>query len=209
MKYKAIVFDLHGPLSDSAYLDTFWLEVLPGLYAKRKGITIKESKKILQRKFKEYGKNDYRYYSATHWLGLLNLKSQLKKIIKKTKGGPFLFSDMLAVVKSVHRKTKTAIISSTIKEIIHIELGKNKRYFDYVYASIDDFGIAGKPKGFYTKLSQSMGIKPKDILHIGNNIKTDVKNAQAAGFNTFFFDKKRPRREIIKELKALLKPNEI
>ncbi|MDO8492492.1 MAG: HAD family hydrolase [bacterium] len=209
MKYKAIIFDLHGPLSDSAYLDKFWLEVLPRLYAKRNNLTVRGSKKILKKRFKEYGENDYRYYSATYWLGLLNLKSKLRKIIKETKGGPFLFSDMLEIVKSVHRKAKTAIISSTIKEIIHIELGRNKRYFDHIYASIDDFGIVGKPRGFYTRISKSMGIKPNDILHIGNNIKTDVKNAKAAGFNVFFFDKKRPRREVVEELKALLKSNEI
>lgn len=208
-KYKAIIFDLHGPMSDGAYLDKFWLEVLPRLYAKRYALTVKGAKKILRKKFKEYGKNDYRYYSATYWLGLLNLKSKLRAIMEETKGCPFLFSDMLDIVKSVHAEAKTAIISSTIKEIIHIELGRNKRHFDCIYASIDDFGIAGKPKGFYTKISKSMGVKPKDILHIGNNIETDVKNAKAAGFHTFFFDKKRPRRKVTEELKAFLKSNEI
>ena len=64
MKYKVISFDMQGTLTDSSFSDEFWMETLPSLYSKSKNVSLKEAKKILKEKFKDYGVYDYRWFGG-------------------------------------------------------------------------------------------------------------------------------------------------
>src|SRR5687768_10382782 len=60
-------FDLQGVLSASDFSDYFWLEQLPGLYAKKQGIGLPAAKEILRSEFTAMGKYDLRYYDDAYW----------------------------------------------------------------------------------------------------------------------------------------------
>jgi HAD superfamily hydrolase (TIGR01549 family) len=204
MKYKVISFDLQGTLSDHAFSDEFWLELLPRLYSESKNVSIEEAKEALKTKFKEYGRYDYRYYSVQYWIKELDPKLTFDDIRKRMRSKPLLFADTVKIIEELYGKVILIIISSTTNEFIESELGDKRKYFDHVYSSLDSFGIAGKPKELYLKIAEILGVKPFEMIHIGNSEESDIKNAQEAGLDTFFFDEKESRERLIAELKKIL-----
>lgn len=196
-----ISFDLQGTLSDPAFSDEFWMETLPLLYAQNGNCSLEKAKEELKKRFIEYGKYDLRYYSTKYWIKELKQELGFEDIQRKIKNKPLLFKDILKLIRELLGKTKLIIISSTTHEFINTELGKHKIYFDKVYSSIDDFGIAGKPKELYTKIAKLLGISPSKIIHIGDDYEMDIQNAKEAGFKTFYFDKTQSREKLIESLR--------
>lgn len=204
MKFEVVSFDLQGTLSDSAFSDEFWLETLPLLYSKKKGISLEAAKQTLNQKFKDWGKYDYRYYSLKYWLDELDLTIAFADVIKQMKNKPLFFEEMKALLSELYGKTKLIIISSTTREFIDLELGDNKRYFDNVYSSLDDFSIPGKPVNLYKQISLILNVNPSNMIHIGDSKDMDIDNAKDAGFETFFFDKTQPKEKVIEHIKQVL-----
>ncbi len=204
MKYKIISFDLQGTLSDCSFSDEFWIETLPELYSEKKEISLENAKKELGKQFKKIGRYDSRYYSVNYWLEQLNIKLSFKDLVKLIKNKPIFFKDSTELVKDLSKKFSLVISSSTTREFINIELGTNQKYFKKIFSSIDDFNIPGKPKKFYLELSKNLNVKPEEILHVGDDSEMDVENAKLAGLNTFYFDRKLPRAELMGRLKELL-----
>jgi 5'-nucleotidase len=200
MKYDLICFDLQGTLSDSAFSDEFWLETLPMLYARAKGISLNDAKLELGRQFRQFGKYDLRYYSVRHWLDILGMKLSFEELRKLIKTQPIFYQDTLRFLEKLQTKAMLGLISSTTKEFIEAELGQNRRLFSFAYSSLDDFGIPGKPPSLYLEIARLHNTSPGRILYIGDSMEMDVINARAAGCSAFFFDKARPRDELIKEL---------
>lgn len=204
MKYSIIAFDLQGTLTDSSFSNAFWMKTLPRLYASEKNLSFNQAKEELKGKFKEFGKYDYRYYSVNYWLKEMNPELKFAKLCKLIKPKPNFYNDSLELIKELSETATLMIISSTTKDFIKTELGKNKKYFKYIFSSIEDFNTAGKPKELYAKIAKTLNISPAKIIYIGNDIEMDIKNAKEAGYDTFFFDAKQPRKEIINKLKELL-----
>lgn len=204
MKYKVISFDLQGTLSDNAFSDEFWIKLLPTLYSESRKVSLEEAKEALRTRFKEYGKHDYRYYSIQYWIKELDLKLKFDDIRKQINSKPFLFADTLEIIEELYGKVKLIIISSTTNEFIDAELGDKRKYFDHVYSSLDNFGVAGKPKELYLKIAKILSIKPSEMIHIGNSEESDIRNAKEAGLHTFFFDEKVSRGKLIAELKKII-----
>ncbi|MDO8492491.1 MAG: HAD family hydrolase [bacterium] len=204
MKYKVISFDLQGTLSDDAFSDEFWLEFLPKLYSESRKVSLAEAKEALKNKFKEYGRYDYRYYSVRYWIKELDLKLKFDEIRRQINTKPFLFADTLEIIEELYGKVKLIIISSTTNEFIEAELGDKRKYFDHIYSSLDSFGIAGKPKELYLKIVEILGIKPSEMIHIGNSEESDIRNAKEAGLHTFFLDEKESRERLTAKLKKII-----
>lgn len=209
MVIKIISFDLQGTLSDVKFSDTFWFKTLPKLYAKKNKISLLNAKNVLKKRFIEYGKYDYRYYSVDYWMKELNLNmafSQIKKLIGIS---PVFYKEGKDLISKLSKKYDLIIISSTTSDFINCELGKNKVYFKHIYSSIDDFGISGKPKKLYLKIAKELKVKPAEILHIGDSKEMDIINSKAAGYTTFFFDKNKPQKETYHKLEQFLKEKQV
>lgn len=203
MKYKVISFDMQGTLTNSAFSDEFWMEALPKLYSKVKRIPLTLVKKELKERFKDYGIYDFRYYSTDYWSKELGSKIKVDSIQKGMKNKPLFYEEMLDFIKDLSKRFKLIIISTTTKDFLDIELGKNKRYFHKLYSSLDDFKTAGKTPEVYKKVLRELNLKPKELLHIGDNIEMDIINADKAGCSTFFFDKNKSIKDNIAELGKL------
>jgi putative hydrolase of the HAD superfamily len=204
MKFEIVSFDLQGTLSDSAFSDEFWMETLPELYSESRGIPLGEAKEELKELFKGYGKYDFRYYSFDYWMKELGLDLTLQNVMKHMKNKPLFFEEWKEFLSELKGKYKLIICSSTTKEFIQAELGENKGYFDYVFSSIDDLGIAGKPKDFYEKVLEKIGVPAERVIHIGDMKEMDIDNAKKAGLEAFCFDKSLPKKKIIKKLRHML-----
>ena len=198
MKYDVVSFDMQGTLTDSAFSDEFWLEVLPQLYARRHNMPLERAKSELRDFFARIGKYDYRYYSLQYWLDELGISAQ--DALKRIESRPQFFDDTRLLLEELKDRVTPVIVTSATREFIERELGDNKKYFKAVYSTLDDLNIAGKPAEVYKRIAQSLRVPPCRILHVGDSKEMDVDNARTAGCATFFFDNRQPREVNMNEL---------
>lgn len=200
---KVVAFDLQGTLSCNMFGDEFWMELLPRLHADYKNISLKQSRDELGVFFKRIGRYDKRYYSMDYWRRRLKIDIPFTQLMMLMKNKPRFYADSCALLKSLKGK-RLVLISSTSKEFIHAELGRNSRYFSSVYSSIDDFGIAGKPPRLYKRICKELHVTPSEMLYIGNDKVMDIDNAKAAGLKTYYFDNNMPRKRLIEDIKEII-----
>ncbi|MBI2056180.1 MAG: HAD family hydrolase [Candidatus Sungbacteria bacterium] len=206
MKFSAVSFDLQGTLTDIRFSNDFWHEVLPRVYAKRKGITFRRAKKEILEKTKLYSRYDWRYYSVAYWISDLNLHHTERSLIKKI-SRPSHFADYLVpLLKEIAKQNiMLLIISSAPRIFIDAELGNKKRLFNHIFSTVDDFRIGGKTPDLYEKICKKLKVSPTDMLHIGDDKKMDVQNARKSGIKAYYFDRARASEIVLRDIRRLIR----
>lgn len=204
MPYSAISFDLQGTLSDSAFSDEFWLDLLPILYSERLNISIQDSKKALKEQFGTIGKYDRRYYCPLYWIDLLCPRVPLSQVFSRLSSKPLLYPQSVELIRELSQTTTLIILSTTTTDFIKVELREAEVYFQNVYSCLDSFQIAGKTPQVFQQVAAILKSAPSNLLHIGDCKEMDIANAQAAGWHTYFVDKKLPVEVRFEQLKSFL-----
>jgi FMN phosphatase YigB (HAD superfamily) len=203
-KYQLISFDLQGTLSDSAFSDEFWLELLPRLYSEKRGLDIADARAELKSQFTAMGKYHKLYYCPRSWIKELCPEKSFAEVIARLSHAPLLFEDSLMLVQELAKTVPLIILSTTTHDFIDVELSKGRDCFCGVYSTLDDFHTAGKTSDVFKSVASRHEVSGENVLHVGDCPEMDIANAKAAGWNTFFFDKKRPRSQSLKELQELI-----
>lgn len=203
-KPKLISFDLQGTLSESAFSDEFWLELLPSLYAKKHQVNIDEVKDRFIKEYQSIGL--YHEFFYDHRIRLNEVLSDwdFLKVINQLNNKPALDYEVLSLVKKIHGQVPIIILSATTRDFIDIELGEASYYFKEVFSTIDDFRTPGKPCGLYLYVAQLMNVRPEECFHIGDCWEMDIINAQKAGWSSFYLNKRQNKKERLADLHQIL-----
>lgn len=189
MAYEVISFDLQGTISNAAFSDEFWIDLLPQLYGEKYKLSIEESKMKLKETFKSIGRYDFRYYSFDYWLEAFNLNLDWNALLLKIKNKACYIPEMQEIVLKTSEKYPLLLFSATTKQFIHHELGDLTPRFKWIFSALDDLKCAGKPPQAFQRISTMINIAPNKILHIGDDPLMDYQNSKAAGWNSIHFTK--------------------
>lgn len=180
---KYVSWDLQGTLSEAAFSDNFWLELLPAAYAAKHACDLATAKAQLWEQFKAMGKYDIRYYDDAYWASQLGFNTL--DVLRRVNVQPRLDSALLSYITSL--TTPSIILSTTTNLFIDYELGDKKAFFARTYSCVDDFQTGGKTEEVYREIARQLGIKPQEILHIGDNEEMDITNATRAGVHALHY----------------------
>ena len=161
LNYRLISFDLQGTLSDSAFSDEFWLELLPLLYAQKSRLTLDQAQSALRSLFGSLGKYHRFYYCPRSWIEELCPERSFAQVLQEGKHSPHLFEDSLALVKELVGLVPLIIVSTTTHDFIELELSDARQYFEGVYSTLDDFDTAGKRPEIFRAIASTYGLPGK------------------------------------------------
>jgi len=70
------------------------------------------------------------------------------------------------------------------------ELMRREGILDYFEATVfsDEVGYGKPDPRIFLAAGETLGLKPSDLLHVGDNIENDVRGAQSAGMKALLFD---------------------
>lgn len=203
-QYAYVSFDLQGTLSSSRFSDEFWMELLPQWYASKRETSLKTAKLELASFFRDVGSYDYRYYDWRYWAKELQYSPLFDDMVAQLRHKPFLFPSMKAFINELHvNSVSLIIISSTTHDFISRELDSSASCFSYIFSSLDDFKIAGKPPNLYSKICDKLQVNSANILHIGDSQEMDIINASKAGLDTYFVERSVDQSEHVSQIKKL------
>ena len=161
-------------------------------------------KKFLDSEYAKFGKYNKEYYDVGYWLRTLGLDISPADAIKKISIPTELFPDTLELIKKLRGKITLALTSTAARVFINAELGAHVNLFDHTFSSVDDFNMGGKPPELYSMICEVVKISPAELLHVGDDLEMDVKNAQSAGVNAFYFDPEVKRDKLLAKLREVV-----
>ena len=206
---KIVSFDLDDTLSDSNFDELIWRTEIPKLYAKDRNIPFKQAYEEVTKEYKNLsGKIAGDWRDAEFWLKHFNLKATWEDLLKLVKHEIKHFPETKRVLNYLKdKKTKLIIITSAEKKFLKAKLESEniEEYFSKTFSGPSDFNKDKKDKEVYEKILEELGIKPEEMLHIGDHKERDVEIPRTVGINAILIDREGKEPNSIKDLTEIKK----
>jgi len=209
MKQVAFIsFDAEGTLVTPDFSQTIWHEAIPALYAQKKGLDLAQAKERIVEEYGRVGDQRLEWYDIQYWFSYLGLGSA-EPVIQSCLNKISYYPEVIDVLSSLANEYKLIVTSGTPLELLHCLLRDIKPYFVRIFSSISHYRQVKSPD-FYLRVCEEMGVKPSQVIHVGDNWQFDLVNARQAGINAFHIDRSgRNHQESLSDLiqlKHLLPP---
>jgi HAD superfamily hydrolase (TIGR01549 family) len=113
------------------------------------------------------------------------------------------YPEVTEVLTSLASEYKLIVASGTPLELLHFLLQDIAPYFVRIFSSISHYRQLKNPD-FYLGICGEMGVKPNQVIHVGDNWQFDFLNARQAGINAFYIDRSgRNHQEFLSDLTQL------
>jgi len=208
-RFEVISFDAEGTLVTPDFSQAIWHEAIPSLYAQKNGIDIAQARVDIAEKYDKIGDQRLEWYDIEYWFRYLDLGSS-EAAIKSCLDRISCYPEVTEVLSSLGSEYTLVVASGTPLELLHFLLHDIKTYFAHVFSSISHYRQLKGPD-FYLSICEKLGIKPSQVIHVGDNWQFDFLNSQQAGLCAFYLDRSgRNHRESLgdlTQLKDLLLPS--
>jgi len=184
---ELISFDAEGTLVTPDFSETIWHEAIPALYAQKKGLDLAQAKKCITEEYNKVGVNRLEWYDIEYWFGRLDLGSS-EPVIRSCLNRISYYPEITDIVSSLASEYKLIVASGTPLELLHCLLRDIKPYFVRIFSSVSHYKQVKTPD-FYLRICEEMGVKPGQVIHVGDNWQFDFLNARQAGLNAFYIDR--------------------
>ena len=190
---KIVSFDLDGTLTKPCFADRYWLEGVPGVYAKEKGIPLEKAKTLLLKEYNHVGKERIEWYDPEYWFKKFGINYSWRRLIHDYKNMIAPYPDALPTLEVLEKKYTLVVISNAKREFIEIQLRETgfNRFFTHVFSSVSDFGMVKKNKGVYKRVCSMLSIKEEDMLHVGDDPLFDYEIPKSIGVKAVYLDRRK------------------
>jgi len=206
---ELISFDAEGTVVTPDFSQAIWHEAIPALYAHKKGIDLAQAKRCIVEEYGRIGDQRLEWYDIEYWFSYLGLGSA-EPAIKSCLGEIAYYPEVNEVLASLASEYKLIVASGTPLELLHFLLQDIEPYFVRIFSSISHYRQLKSPD-FYLKVCEEMGVKPSQVVHVGDNWQFDFLNARQAGINALYMERSgRNHQESLSDLtqlKQLLPPS--
>jgi putative hydrolase of the HAD superfamily len=98
------------------------------------------------------------------------------------------YPEVIEVLSSLAGEYPLIVASGTPLKLLDYLLRDIKPYFVRIFSSISHYRQVKTPD-FYLKLCEEMGVKPGQVIHVGDSWQFDFLNASEAGINALYIDR--------------------
>jgi HAD superfamily hydrolase (TIGR01549 family) len=199
---ELISFDAEGTVVTPDFSETIWHEAIPALYAQKQGLDFAQAKRRIVEEYSRIGDQRLEWYDIEYWFDYLGLGSS-EPVIQSCKGKISYYPEITEVLSSLASEYRLIVASGTPLELLHLLLQDIKPYFARIFSSVSHYKQLKSPD-FYLKICEEMGVKPSQVIHVGDNWQFDFLNARQAGMNAFYIDRSgRNHQESLNDLTQL------
>jgi HAD superfamily hydrolase (TIGR01549 family) len=201
-RIELISFDAEGTVVTPDFSETIWHEAIPALYAQKQGLDFAQAKRRIVEEYSRIGDQRLEWYDIEYWFDYLGLGSS-EPVIQSCMGKISYYPEITDVLSSLASEYRLIVASGTPLELLHLLLRNIKPYFVRIFSSISHYRQLKSPD-FYLRICEEMGVKPSQVIHVGDNWQFDFLNARQAGMNAFYIDRSgRNHQESLSDLTQL------
>jgi len=199
---ELISFDAEGTVVTPDFSEAIWHEAIPALYAQKKGLDLAQARRHIAEEYGRIGDQRLEWYDIEYWFSYLGLGSS-EPVIQSCLDKIGHYPEVTEVLSSLASEYKLIVASGTPLKLLHCLLRDIKPYFVRIFSSVSHYKQLKNPH-FYLSICEEMGVKPNQVIHVGDNWQFDFLNAQQAGINAFYIDRSgRNHQESLSDLTQL------
>jgi putative hydrolase of the HAD superfamily len=184
---ELISFDAEGTLVTPDFSETIWHEAIPALYAQKQGLDFAQAKRCIVEEYGRVGDQRLEWYDIEYWFSYLGLGSS-EPVIQSCLNKICYYPEITEVLSSLAGEYRLIVASGTPLELLNLLLRDIKPYFARIFSSTSHYSQLKNPD-FYLRICGEMGVKPSQVIHVGDNWQFDFLNARQAGINVFYIDR--------------------
>ena len=199
---ELISFDAEGTVVTPDFSQAIWHEAIPALYAKKNRLDLVKAKSHIHREYDMVGDRRLEWYDIEYWFKYLGLGSS-EPVIRSCLGKVVYYPEVTEVLSCLAKEYKLIVASGTPIELLNFLLRDIRPYFVRIFSSISHYKQLKSPD-FYLKICEDMGVKPGQVIHVGDNWQFDLLNARQVGITAFYIDRlSRNHQESLSDLTEL------
>ena len=188
-----ISFDLDGTLVNEKFDKIIWHEEIPKLFADKNNIDIETATNMV---YAEYYRGAFidkvdRWTDISYWFDRLGLDGW-NTLMANMKKHILVYDDTLKTLELLSRKKyKLVVISNAEEKFLDMKLEAEglKKHFSSVFSAQSTFGVRKKNKEIFMKVLERLGIKPENMIHVGNDRYLDLEVPSSVGIKSFLLDR--------------------
>jgi HAD superfamily hydrolase (TIGR01493 family) len=188
---KIISFDMDGTLVDQEFTDWVWGHGVPTLYAEKVGLPFEEAKALVVKEYLKVGEGAVEWYDIKYWLKFFKLEASWKVLLERYTDKINIYPDVNHLLDRLSDKFALVLTSNAGREFIDVEIEATglKKYFKRIFSATSDFKKVKKTADFYQQICQILGVKPQEIVHVGDHHEFDYLVPRSLGIHAFFLDR--------------------
>ena len=188
VRIEAVSFDMEGTLIDKNFSDLIWEHDIPRLHGLQNGLGLEAAKRYVLQQYNTIGAGRPEWYDPDYWFRRLGLEGDWRGLLWERREDCRLYPETLGVLERLSGKYPIVISSNTIREFLQVQLRRLPDVFGHVFSAPSDFGSVKDPE-FYGRVSQTMGVEPGAMAHVGDSLEFDYEAARDLGMNAFHLDR--------------------
>ena len=188
---KIISFDMDGTLVDPEFTDWVWGHGVPTLYAEKVGLPFEEAKTFVVNEYLKVGEGAVEWYDIKYWLKSFQLEANWKVLLERYTDKIRIYPDVNHLLERLSDQFALVLTSNAGREFIDVETEATglKKYFDRIFSATSDFRKVKKTADFYRRICQILGVRPQEIVHVGDHHEFDYLVPRSLGIHAFYLDR--------------------
>lgn len=170
---KAISLDVTGTLVDGRSVKYFWDVLIPTAYARKHQMPFEKAFRYVKQTYMTISPDDVKWYLPEYWVKRLNIEDSVEVLLRELKPMITIFPDVKPVIVELCSQHDLIISSNLPMMLLDTILDDFKEYFLKVFSSVSTYSLPRKTAEFYARVCLDTGFKPRELLHIGDNIIYD------------------------------------
>lgn len=191
---KIISFDVDGTLVSRGFADCVWLHGIPEAYAEKEGLSFEQAFEFVKSEYDKIGENRTEWYKIDYWLRKFGLEITREELFGKYESEIKIYEEVERVLKVLKAKDFELVVSSNAAtEFVDFQIHSIKKFFSRIFSATSDFNDVKKSNGFYARVCEILGVKPQEVVHIGDHWVFDFVNPRKIGINAYYLDRRKSR----------------
>ena len=195
-------FDAEGTLVTRRFSQVIWEEAVPKLYSEKMGISFDDAKTIVMREYAKIGDERVEWYDIRYWFDHFGLTNP-ERLLNEHKQEVAQYPETAGVLRDLSENHRLIVSSNSSREFLRLELKKLDKHFYRVYSATSDFHQVKKTNHVYEEICRLLGIRPSEMVHVGDLFEDDFKAPRKAGVLAYHLDRTAKRSEefVLRDLK--------
>ena len=184
---KIISFDVEGTLVTTDFSYAIWFELIPQQYALRYGLKLEEARQEVRKAYDSVGDQRPEWYNVQYWFSRFGL-GQPDIAMENLKDRVNYFPETREVLYKLSRDYRLNVASGSPRPFLKYLLHDVEQNFSSIFSSISDFQIV-KTADFYRAMCRRLGVEPREVVHVGDNLQFDFYEPASIGIYSFHLDR--------------------
>jgi putative hydrolase of the HAD superfamily len=184
---KIVSFDVEGTMVTTDFSYSIWFEMIPQRYADRWGLSFEQATQKIKHEYDSLGDQHIDWYDVQYWFTRFDLgkadiaMEQLQPRVK-------YYPETKDVLKKLDGKYKLSVASGSPRPFLKHLLRDTAHHFSSIFSSTTDFRQV-KTAGFYKNMCRQLGVKPEQVVHVGDHLQFDCLEPASIGMRAYYLDR--------------------